>query len=332
MSVHGLASVAEVTKLIEAGKTLLLAGDEALLSQLPSGKWIGGTSANFMAESGGTTDVANIFYTDISEHAAKVEIRTYDAQELRAIGQGYPTNGFTVLIVPGLSEIHGTFAREVQGYDGVFNGALVGWVAGVHVSEIGKRAPKAFAGASTAMDNKAAVMYVTLPQGYDARLDIINLFAQGTGATIEFDVDGFSSEGTNCRIDGKPANLAAYVAENNLDTKLPLVADYNGAMINVSFQSVDAEKGVVNFYAPVFRNIKYRLASPVSDYTGQFSQVLSKSNVGEVAFSCNCILNYLYAELEGKKTAPLVGPITFGEIAYMLLNQTLVYLSIEKID
>ena len=48
-----------------------------------------------------------------------------------------------------------------------------------------------------------------------------------------------------------------------------------------------------------------------------------------VVFSCNCILNYLYSELEGKKTGSFVGPITFGEVAYQLLNQTLVYLKIE---
>ena len=35
------------------------------------------------------------------------------------------------------------------------------------------------------------------------------------------------------------------------------------------------------------------------------------------------------ADLEGKRTGEIVGPITFGEIACMLLNQTLVYATIE---
>lgn len=48
-------------------------------------------------------------------------------------------------------------------------------------------------------------------------------------------------------------------------------------------------------------------------------------------FSCNCILNFLYSELEGKRTGELIGPVTFGEVAYQLLNQTLVYLQIEDI-
>jgi hypothetical protein len=35
--------------------------------------------------------------------------------------------------------------------------------------------------------------------------------------------------------------------------------------------------------------------------------------------------------LESKKTNHFVGPITFGEIAYQLLNQTLVYLEVHDI-
>ena len=36
-------------------------------------------------------------------------------------------------------------------------------------------------------------------------------------------------------------------------------------------------------------------------------------------------------ELEGKKTDPFTGPVTYGEIAYQLLNQTLVYLELVDI-
>lgn len=40
-------------------------------------------------------------------------------------------------------------------------------------------------------------------------------------------------------------------------------------------------------------------------------------------------IDFVYIEAEGM-TAHMQGPITFGEIAYMLLNQTLVYLTLEK--
>ncbi|MEO0003956.1 MAG: hypothetical protein RLZZ22_1648, partial [Pseudomonadota bacterium] len=44
----------------------------------------------------------------------------------------------------------------------------------------------------------------------------------------------------------------------------------------------------------------------------------------DVVFSCNCILNFLFGELEGKAIGGVEGPITFGEIGYQLLNQTMV--------
>lgn len=81
-------------------------------------------------------------------------------------------------------------------------------------------------------------------------------------------------------------------------------------------------------YAPVFPLVEYKIALPVQNYEKQFEVELSKNNVTPF-FSCNCILNYLYANLEGKKTGDIVGPMTFGEVAYILLNQTMVYITIE---
>ena len=78
----------------------------------------------------------------------------------------------------------------------------------------------------------------------------------------------------------------------------------------------------------MFDDIEYRFAAPVSDYMQAFSAQLP-NNTETVGFACNCILNYLYSELEGKKVPTMLGPMTFGEIAYQLLNQTLVYLTIE---
>jgi hypothetical protein len=87
----------------------------------------------------------------------------------------------------------------------------------------------------------------------------------------------------------------------------------------------------VKFYAPVFSGVDYKHAREVADYASAFTAQLQKIGLaeGSVIFSCNCILNYLYSGLEGRNTAPFVGPITFGEIAYQLLNQTLVYLQMQ---
>ena len=329
MSKTGLHSPADVSGMIKEGRVLLLAGDENLLSKLPAGNWIAGTSVNFIAENGGAMDHDQIFVTDIAAHAASAVIRKYDVKTLAGIGAEYPANGFTVVIIPGMSEIHTAFAKDVQNYPGVFNSPLVGWISGVALSEIGTRAPKCFAGNGVPLANEAVAMHVTLPPGGTAHMDIVNLFKQGDGEPIVFDADGFACAG-DCLIDGKAANLASYIADRKIDTKLPLVANYNGAMINVSIQSCDTDKGAVSFYAPVFKGIEYKFAAPLGDYATVFAQNVGKVTDGNVAFSCNCILNYAYADLEGKKTGSFVGPITFGEIAYMLLNQTLVYLSIDK--
>lgn len=78
----------------------------------------------------------------------------------------------------------------------------------------------------------------------------------------------------------------------------------------------------------MFRGVEYRHAFPVDDYVREFT--MRMPDEAGIFFSCNCILNYLYSELEGKKTGAITGPVTFGEVAYQLLNQTLVYITIEK--
>ena len=159
-------------------------------------------------------------------------------------------------------------------------------------------------------------MHVKLPADKFAEIDIINLFEQGEGDVIEFPESGFQVG--DALINGQKQNFADYVLKNQLDTRLPLVADYNGAMVNISLQSIDEEQKLVNFYAPVFSGVNYKQAAPVNDYIKAFTKLLPEEGLNEKLFSCNCILNYLYSELEGKKTGNLTGPITFGEIAYQL--------------
>jgi hypothetical protein len=113
--------------------------------------------------------------------------------------------------------------------------------------------------------------------------------------------------------------------------RLPLVADYFGARVNVSFQSVDPTKREVRFYAPVFAGVSYKHAKPLHDYVQQFTEMLPSHLSKHPAFSCNCVLNYLYSELEGKRTGKITGPTTFGEVVYQLLNQTVAYLTVTEV-
>jgi hypothetical protein len=165
-------------------------------------------------------------------------------------------------------------------------------------------------------------MHVAVPAEKRVHIDIVNLFSQGDGDTLEFEETGFSA--THVLVGGRKVPFANYLKEKRADTRIPLVADYYGALINTSFQGVDEATGEVRLYAPVFQGVQYKLGSPLVDYAAAFAKATAGLAASPV-FSCNCILNYLYGELAGKKTGALQGPVTFGEIAYQLHNQTLVY-------
>jgi hypothetical protein len=266
--------------------------------------------------------------TVLPDFVTNAEIKLYSVGELDRIPADYKPNGFAYVVIPAFSEAHQKFSHECSTWPGVFNRPLTGWIAGIDLKDLGKVSPKVFNGQTgESSASKAAVMHVDLPAEKFAKVNIINLFHQGSGDTITFPSAGF--EATDCFINGQKRNFAEYVETMKVNIQQPLVADYMGAMVNASFQAVDAKAGKVAFYAPVFPGMEYKIADPVGDYEKKFDEELKAKDVSPV-FTCNCILNYLYANLEGKKTGHIVGPMTFGEIAYMLLNQTLVYLTFEN--
>jgi hypothetical protein len=322
-----LMPIADAAARIRQGKYLGIAGDESALARLPRGHWIGGTIPYFMSDAGGCMSRDRVFVTEIPAHGEPPRLRFCDLDALPMICHNAPDNGFTLLILPAFSQVHERFAHDAPNYEDMYLKPLVGWIAGVHLDDLGKCTPKVFLGESGEMsDRMAVVMDVPLPPEKMARIDIVNLFRQGDGDAITFTEAGFSAD--RCLINGQPAILADYLAARHIDTRLPLVADYCGAMINVSFKAVVPSEQRVDFYAPVFPGQVYRIAAPVDDYVTAF-QAAIPSGIDGLTFSCNCILNYLYSNLEGRRTEGVTGPITFGEIAYQLLNQTLVYLSIE---
>ncbi|MDP3582457.1 MAG: hypothetical protein Q8S39_11020, partial [Ignavibacteria bacterium] len=230
--------------------------------------------------------------------------------------------------IPAFSDLHSSFAKNSIQYPNILHRPLIGWISGIDLADLGKVTPKVFNGVSGEVsDSKAIAMHVELDENKSAVLDIINLFSQGNGDTIKFEATGFKVD--ECFINGVKRNFTEYLVENKIDTKLPLVADYSGAMFNVSFQNVDVERKEVSFYAPVFNDIEYKLAEPISNYVDEFRKKTASLDLTPI-YSCNCILNYLFSELEGKTTGKFTGPFTFGEIAYQLLNQTLVYLTIAE--
>lgn len=321
-------SVESANSLVSQGLKLLVAGEEGLLKQLNKGNWIGGTIPYFMSERGGVQTRGEIQVTVLPPEAKDLKILFYDEAAIHRIPEDYRSNGFSFVIIPAFSGVHHRFAKEGITWRGILDRPLVGWVSGIHLDDLGRVTPKVFNGQTGEVSDAAAVvMHLDLPREIYAKVNIINLFEQGHDDHISFPQTGFEVE--DCLINDKNQNFADYLIDRKIDLKLPLVADYFGAKINVSVRSVDATKKVVHLYAPVFSHVEYRFAKPLRNYESQFRVRLDEQKIDPL-FTCNCILNYLYAELEGKKTAHMQGPITFGEIAYMLLNQTLVYLTLEK--
>lgn len=321
-----LQSVAQVSALIRSGKPLMLAGDEALLAQLPAGDWIAGTIPYFIGDDGGVCTRDAIYVTELPASVESVRIDRYDQLSISSVYDDGADFGFSLIVIPASSPTHLSFALSAPTYPSFGSKPLVGWISGLHLSDLGKQAPKVFDGRTReALDNGALVLRAKLAPGKVADVGIVNIFEASDGAAIEFAADGFSAK--EALIDGERQSLAAWMERTQVDTRYPLVADYMGTRINVSFQAVDQGSGEVKFYAPVFEGVTYRLARPATDYVAEFVRRIPDGNA-DIAFACNCILNYLYSGLEGKKTGAITGPITFGEVAYQLLNQTLAYLVI----
>jgi len=329
-----IMSIADASALIWEDRTLILSGDESALRQLPEGNWIGGTIPYFITcEQGGIATRDMVFVTDLTGVVTGAQIAYYDQNTIPGVYADGPQHGFSFIIIPASSLTHLTFALKAPSYKDFGVRPLIGWVAGMHLDDLGHKTPKVFNGQTgEAFEEGALVLQAVLPPGKVAEIGIVNLFEQGDGDTLVFPSDGFVVK--SVLVNGEKQNFADYLKDKQLDTRLPLVADYYGVQVNISFQAVHEAEGTVQFYAPVFSGVEYRHAKPVGDYVQGFGRLLAKESgleANRVVFSCNCILNYLYSELEGKKTDPFTGPMTFGEIAYQLLNQTLVYLQVHEV-
>lgn len=337
MMEQGLVDLKTASDLINSGRCLSVAGDESLLKQLPSGRWIGGSTPYFIGEQGGVATQQQVYVNDFSRLCHHCDIKSYGLSDLHRVMLDAPDNGFSLIILPGDSDILSAYARHAPGYEDVYLKPVTGWVSGTYLSAADLNdnnsvqgetsVPVVINGENNSLgDDQAVVMHITLPQNKIAHLNMVNLFQQGSGPRIQFPRSGFNVDA--CLIDGRPQNFSDYLVENHIDTRLPLVADYCGAMINVSLKENNQTEKTVSFYAPVFNDIEYRLAQPVENYIQEFEAAMPEA-VNQWTFACNCILNYLFLNLEGKKTANITGPITFGEIAYQLINQTMVYLTVE---
>jgi hypothetical protein len=312
--------------LIESGRALAVAGSSRALAALPAGNWIGGTSYYFIGPAGGTKSDRLVFVTDLGAFG-DVTFARYGADEVAKITSEAPEHGFSFVLTPAGSASLRAFAQRPYS-DELFLRPVIGWVAGVDLADLRAAQAQVIDGRTRKSERDALVVaHVALPPDKLASVSIINPFEKSEQHTLEFDTAGFTA--TECLIDGRRQRLADFLVQaGHAHGRLPLVGDFSGASLNVSIQAVELVSGRVDFYAPVFPGVKYHLAKPLADYERSFAAAIAERGATPVAFSCNCILNYLYGNMEGQRTGEITGPVTFGEIGYQLLNQTLVVLDI----
>ncbi len=116
----------ETARRITAGQSLMLAGEEQLLSRLPPGNWIGGTIPYFMAGDGGCRCKDRIFVTEFPGEL-QASTRKYAASELPGLYQDAGEGAVSFVILPANSPAHTEFALHAPRYAGF---ALNPWWAG----------------------------------------------------------------------------------------------------------------------------------------------------------------------------------------------------------
>ncbi len=328
---YQIKTIEETNELIQSGNYLVVSGEEDILKQLAKGNWIGATMPYFYIENEkGRNEKEKVFVFDYTKLGVEFKIESYDRKTLPLIYQQGFSNGFNFIILPALSDIHLDFALESLNYPDIFSNPLIGLVAGADLDEFNKgRKAKTFMGKTLSIsEDKAVAIHVRLEESKVARLEIINVFEQQDTPVFEFFDDSFVVK--DCLINGEKKNLYDYIKQNNYDVQYPLISDYAGALINVSFQKTDSKNKEVIFYAPVFKDKKYYPAKKIDSYADLFKEKLQnlQEDKTKIVFNCNCVLNFTYGNLENNEIG-FSGVATFGEIAYQLLNQTFTYLVID---
>jgi hypothetical protein len=319
-----LFSFDETAKMISSGKLLHIAGTESLLKKLPKGNWIGGSTEYFMVKEGGKITGEEIFVTEMS--CTDFSIKTYSLSNIEHVATDAFSNGFSIIIIPFNTELHKEYARSASGYKEIFMRNIVGWISGLNVNK-SDQTPITVDGTSLSVfTDKAVVLHLRIPDDKIATVNIVNIFEQDKSTPlITFKEEGFIIN--KCFIDGKETSFADYLLDNKIETqKFPLVGDYSGNGINAGINCI--KDGQVHLYAPVFSDIEYRMAKSLDDYEKEFNNKIDGIKETNARFSCNCLTNFMQGKLEGKKIHAFEGPVTFGEIAYELVNQTLVYVTV----
>jgi len=321
----------EVIKFILSGNRMVLTADESVLNQLPEGNWIGGTTPYFMDTNKGTFTKELIFVDDFTEITTNFKIETLTKENIKTISKNSFRNGFTVVILPFETEVYYEFSLNSLTYDNIFQNPLVGFVAGFDFNDLGKVKAKVFDGITKKQyEDMAVVMHIELPDNKIARTEILNLDTiKANSEQIIFPKTSFSQ--SQCTINGKAANIAEFLTSIQYKEKAPrpLIANTNGALINRDIKEINNDKKEVTFFSPVYAGDHYYLTEIIDNYKELFNERLLEIKKNPV-YTSICVSYYLLGNLEDKKIN-IEGAFAFGEIAFQLLNKTLVFLEIDDI-
>ncbi|MCQ2251815.1 MAG: hypothetical protein MJZ61_00040 [Bacteroidales bacterium] len=326
-----LYTKSEVIDFINAGRVMLLSGSEKALEGLPKGNWIAGTTPYFM-DTVGKVSEDKIFVDDFTLIAKDSKLEIFDKNNIKDIAKKGFANGFIVTTMPIDSEVLAEFANHSLEYDDIYNNPLVGFVSCCLFDDFGKVKTYSGTGIDGKLYNdKAVALYVELPEYLAARCEIMNFdtIDENTSKVV-FPKTSFVQ--SDCLIDGKPGNISDYF-ENVVKAKLgrytQMITSQNGALINRDPRVVNTETGETSFFSPVYAGDEYYLVKNGSDYFKMFNDTL-KAKKSDVVSCLSCISYYFGGNFEGRSICKN-GVYAFGEIAYQLLNKTIVTLEIDNI-
>jgi hypothetical protein len=326
-----LYTVNEVKDFISKGYKMVLTADEQILKQLPKGNWIGGTTPYFMDMDKGVFTKEQVFVDDFTSIAKDFKIEEFSAHNIKNIALNSFENGFSVLVLPSENDVFYEFANNSLSYENIFQNPIVGFVAGADFDDLDNVTTKAINGQTGEMaDDKAFVIHISLPKNKIARTEILNLDTiQPDSDKIEFPKTSFVQ--SDCLINGKKRNIAEYLTDIKYKEKAPrpLIANINGALINRDIKEINTETKEVTFFSTVFEGDSYYLTTIIDDYQSLFNERLKEFKNNPI-YTSICVSYYLLGGLENKKIN-VKGAFAFGEIAFQLLNKTLVLLEIDEV-
>ena len=325
-----LYSVDDANNLINRGAKCVFAGSHKLLQSLEKGNWIGGSTYYCISGGKGISGGEFLFVEEIPDFCEEIKIKYYNINALKNVYQDMYDNGFSVILIPYESNTHFKYPIEVVNYPLFATKPLIGWITGVSLNNENKLIPSIYDGQSKRFyDDGAMVMHVKLPENKLADLKVANIFESTHGNPLEFREEGFNIR--NVIVNEREYNFVDYIKENKIDIRFPLVGTLAGTIPTiVSFKEIDEKEKIVRLYAPLYKKIQYRLATPVEHYYDMLIKNITEED--HFVLPVICILHFLYGALENKMSYKIPdAPTTFGEIAHILVNQTLTYLSIYDI-